>query len=141
MSPKAAFLAHLLTLTGLTALVGTRVQFQRRQQGDAMPSVVFYWLAVPVEHTLDGRHVSPRDGLLAIECYGATGADAEAVAAVLRQDAPAGLDGFSGTMGGTLRVQRLLLSEAGRDEFTPDGSGLDTGVNVVTLEATLSFEE
>lgn len=140
MSWKEALRTHLLTLTALTALVGTRVQFTRRQQGDALPGLVFYGLSLPVEHTLDGSPVSPRDVLLVIECHGATGAQAEAVAAAVRAAAPGGLDGFAGTMG-PLRVQRLLVTEGGRDEFTPDPSGADAGTHVVSLEATLSFED
>lgn len=76
---EAALIAQLLATTGITALVGNRINWARRPQGSALPAIVL--------HRIDGSpdyHLTGSSGLVEsrvqVDCWGLSYGSAKAVA-------------------------------------------------------------
>ncbi|RZJ01817.1 MAG: DUF3168 domain-containing protein [Brevundimonas sp.] len=76
---EAALIAHLLATAGITAVVGQRITWGRRDQGGALPAIVL--------HRIDGApdyHLTGASGLVEsrvqVDCWGSSYGSAKSVA-------------------------------------------------------------
>lgn len=76
---EAALIAHLLATAGITALVGDRITWGRRDQGGTLPAIVLHRIDGAPDYHLDGP-----SGLVAsrvqVDCWGLSYGSAKTVA-------------------------------------------------------------
>lgn len=117
MTAAEAVLRHLLTVSAVTALVGSRVYNQLLPQSPTLPAVVVQDIS-----QLEGAHLRGADGVfrtrVQIDVYAKTKASADAVDEAIHGDgAGSGLAFFTGTAG-DLQID-VIRPEAKRDGFEP----------------------
>ena len=114
---EEALIAHLLAASGITSLVGQRINWTRSPQGAAAPRIVLYRISGLRDMVMSGPTglVSSR---VQADCFGLTYASAKGVARAVETR----LSGYSGTTGGIRFEGAFLVSE--RDDYfdgeTPD---------------------
>jgi len=123
---EAALIAKLLATAGITALVGQRISWSRRPQGEALPAIVL--------HRIDGApdyHLTGASGIVEsrvqVDCWGASYGSAKAVARAVE----AAVSGQRFTQGAIRFDAILILDERDStfDETTPlFRTSLDLGV-------------
>jgi hypothetical protein len=74
--------ARLLAAVGVSALVGTRVDWSERPQGDALPSITLHMIS-PGRGYHHGGAQDLADTRVQVDCWGAELEDAHAVAAAV----------------------------------------------------------
>lgn len=117
MSAETDFRAVLAAWAPLTALVGTRIAQNAVDAGVALPYVVFSAQHDPALALLDGVPLAQRVSL-GVQCWGATAAEADAVAdqvvAALQAGAPpargAALLGRAAGYDGELQLDATVLT-------------------------------
>lgn len=143
---KSALHAFLSSRQALAALVADRIHPRRRPQGGDLPCVVYRQVSGGTLGTLGGISglAAPT---FAIDCYGASEADAEAVAQAVRGrrgDAQPGLDGFRGEVTAAddtqVRIQVARLVEMA-DDYLPNPHADDEGTYVTTLPFRIWYED
>lgn len=96
--------ALMLADPGVAALVGPRIDWGSRPQGEALPAICLTTVfGGPVDHSLDGPGLYR--SRVQVDCFAASHAGAQAVGAEVRRL----LDGFSDP------VLRAVLQAGGRD--------------------------
>lgn len=94
---EEALSAFLLASAGLSALVGTRVDWSRRPQAGALPSIILHQISAPRTYTMTGRDALMGQ-LVQIDCWGVSFKSAKdtarAVAAVLETPPPPEIRAF-----------------------------------------------
>lgn len=98
--------ALILADAGVTALVGTRVSWDERPQGSAVPAIVLWLISQPIDYDLGGA-ITLVETRVQADCWGRTKASAKATARALA----ALLSGYSGEQGGT-RFQGVFQDNA-----------------------------
>lgn len=113
---EAALITKLLASAGITALVGQRINWSRRPQGETLPAVVL--------HRIDGGrdyHTQGASGLVEsrvqVDCWGSSYGSAKAVA----RQVEAAVSGARFTQGAIRFDAILILDERDStfDETTP----------------------
>jgi hypothetical protein len=102
--------AYLATITGLSALISTRIYPMEIPVGATLPCVVFTRVSTPMESTHDssgdtGDLVHPR---MQFDIWAATQGEASAIARLIRR-AFHGKKGTIGTAPNTLAISSLVL--------------------------------
>jgi len=148
MDFKSALTTWLKTRAPLVAVVydpglgDARVYPLRKPQGAAFPQLC-WWVSGRTRHkALDGP-VGITTARVRFDCRGRTLADADVVAAALRRPPDAGgLDGYRGDMAGVF-CQALLFTDDGDgdDDQDPPSHGEQAGTALVSITATITFEE
>ena len=112
---EAALIAKLLATAGVTALVSTRINWGRRPQGEALPSIVL----TRVSGIPDVHHAGA-SGLVAsrvqADCWGSTYKTAKTVARAVETAITA--QGFTQ---GAIRFDVILLDSERDDTFDESG--------------------
>ena len=112
---EAALIAKLLATSGVTALVSTRVNWTRRPQGEALPSIVLTRIS-----GLPDVHHAGASGLVAsrvqVDCWGATYKTAKAVARAVETAVTA--QAFTQ---GVIRFDVILIDSERDDTFDESG--------------------
>lgn len=115
---EPALTAQLLAATGLTAVVGQRITWGRRDQGGALPAIVL--------HRVDGGrdyHMAGASGLVEsrvqADCWGATKKTASQAAAALE----AAVSGARFNRAG-IRFDLIMIADERSDTFDEAGSAL-----------------
>ena len=75
--------AILLASSGVTALVGTRVNFGEHPQGQPLPAIVMSTVSEVSDHTIDGPDGVP-DARVQVDCYAVTYGAAKQLSRVVR---------------------------------------------------------
>lgn len=88
---EEAFRSLLLATAGVTALVGSRVDWGARPQGSAFPAIALHLVSDVNGHTLDGPETM-REARVQVDCWAETYAGAVALGRAVR----AALDGHRG---------------------------------------------
>lgn len=111
---EEALVAKLLASAGVTALVGNRINWTRRPQGNATPAVVLNMIDGSPGYTLAGP-----DGLyrnrVQVDCWAKTYAQAKLTARAV----DAALSGFKGVSGGV--SFRAVFIDSERDDYAAEG--------------------
>lgn len=118
--PVALVRSRLLAVSGVTALVGTRVRAGILAQNDLLPAV-----ALQRVFSEEDSHLRGADGLyearIHVHAVAATRAEAVAImSAVAGDGAGSGLSHFTGSVGGT-HVAAVLPETAEREDARSDG--------------------
>lgn len=115
---EEALLSYLLAASGITSLVGTRVNWVRSPQGAASPRVVLTKVSGLRDMTLNSGPTGYVSSRVQVDCIGTSYGSAKAVARAIE----ARISGYSGTTGGVRFEGCFLIGE--RDDFfdtdTPD---------------------
>lgn len=121
MSLDAALRSHLLALTDVSNVIGTRLYSRAAPQGVTAPYVVMLRVSSPGQHNLTGPAaiLSPR---YQFSCYGTTHAEAVGIASELR----GALDGFRGALG-SARVRWAGIEDE-RDLYEDRSDGEQIGL-------------
>lgn len=115
---EEALTAHLLASSGLTALVGDRIDWARRPQGKRLPAVVLFVVDALPAYTMQGP-TSLVSSRIQVDCWGETYASVKAVAREVTQ----ALSGIDEVINGV--DLRGGFKEAERDSFEVGGGGAD----------------
>jgi hypothetical protein len=112
---EAALIAKLLATSGVTALVSTRINWSRRPQGEALPSIVLTRISgqPDVHHGGASGLVESR---VQADCWGSTYKTAKDVARAVQTAITA--QGFTQ---GTIRFDVILLDSERDDTFDESG--------------------
>lgn len=118
MTPEEAIAERILTISAVTALVGTRVYVEKLPQAGTYPAVLVQLVHEPTEyHLRGGLRFRAR---IQVDAYAAEAAGVDAyeqvtnlAEAIHGDDAGSGLSGWTGTIGspgfhvtGVLRIER-----------------------------------
>lgn len=131
MTIDEALMAYLKAYSGLVALVDTRIHFDERPQGSALPAAVI----IDVSNAIQYDHNGPIDveqPNKQFTAYAVTRAGARAVADQLR----AALNDFHGTQSGLDVQPSVLLNDLTTIEAGADGT---TRVYMVDLEYEITY--
>lgn len=110
---EEAFVAKLLGVSALTAIVGQRITWARRDQGGALPAVVLYVIdGVPDYHLGGGSGLT--ESRIQVDCWGPTYLSAKSAARAIK----AALSGARFDHGG-IRFDAVLVADE-RDETTDE---------------------
>jgi len=111
---------YLLSKTAITDLVSQRIYAKRLIQGATIPAATIRILSESYEHALDGLAgiVQTR---LGIECYGATGEAARALADAIIW---CGIDAIKGSYT-SLQIRSVMVEDGRREFEDEDTSGGD----------------
>lgn len=115
---EEALLSYLLAASGITSLVGTRINWVRSPQGAVSPRVVLTRISGLRDMTLNNGATGYVTSRIQVDCIGTSYGSAKTVARAIE----ARLSGYSGTTGGIRFLGCFLIGE--RDDFfdtdTPD---------------------
>lgn len=103
---EEAFIAYLLSYTGLTSLVGTRIRPVIAKQGEGFPCVVVSVVSHLPEYVTQGP-VSLADSRVQVDCYGETFAASKAVTRAIKRL----ISGQRFTSGGVEFQQCAVIAE------------------------------
>ncbi|MDP3493426.1 MAG: DUF3168 domain-containing protein [Hyphomonadaceae bacterium] len=117
---KAEFRNYLLSVSGLTALVGTRIRWDALPQGGSLPAIALHMISAPRDYTLRSR-VGLTGFIVQMDVWSATLPAREAIVTALI----AALDGLPG--GDSPALIRGAFIDNQRDTFElgqgPDATG------------------
>ena len=104
--------AILLASSGVTALVGTRVNFGEHPQGQPLPAIVMSTVSEVSDHTIDGPDGVP-DARVQVDCYALAYGQAKLISRAVR----AVLDGHSaGAIQGVFLAGARDMREGGTNK-------------------------
>lgn len=114
---EEALTAWLLAGTGLTALVGTRITWDDRPQGEALPAITLSFISPGVEYHHGGASTlaGPR---VQCDCWGAKSLQAAEVSRALRSR----MEALSGAGHASLRAAFLAADRTGGSEDIGGGN-------------------
>jgi len=92
---ETALMTYLLAQTGITSLVGQRIDFGEAKQTVVKPYIVFFKVSQPGSHTQDGA-IGIGNPHYQINVFSLTYGQAHQIAAAVKS----ALDSYQGTMGG-----------------------------------------
>lgn len=110
---ETALVAHMNGTAGVTALISHRFYPITLPQNPVLPAATFQLITEPRIHTLDGA-VAPKP-YVQVDCWGRTMEEALNVGYAIST----ALDGYRGTLGGSLVVSSCL-QKARRHIFEPE---------------------
>ena len=125
---------YLLTITGVTDLVSTRIRPDALAQNETFPAVVLS--ETRSEHFADlTGSAGMAESLVEVACFSATRLEAESVAELVRQ----ALQGYGGTAGSETITHTILDSRDSGYLVPADGS--DDGLYVTALDFRIFLTE
>lgn len=129
---EAALIARLLGAAGVTALVGQRINWSRRVQGEALPAIVL--------HRIDGGrdyHTQGPSGLIEsrvqVDCWGKSYGSAKAVA----RQVEAAVSGAR-FIQGAIRFDAILIVDERDDSFDETTPIFRTSLDLAVHHASAS---
>ena len=125
---------YLLTITGVTDLVSTRIRPDALTQNETFPAVVLSETRSDHMHTISAS-AGFVESLIEFACFSATRLEAESVGEALRQ----ALQGYTGTAGSETIKSCILESRDSGYLVPADGS--DDGLYVTALDFRIVFSE
>lgn len=123
---KTALIGMLLDHQPLTALVGQRINWSRRAQGQALPCVILEVIA-SVPAVLLNRQTTLKDTMVQIDTYATTVASADAVASAIKS----ALDGLATIRDGIMFQGVFARNEQG---FLETGDTAEDRIYRVSLD-------
>ena len=115
MTMETALRAKLLAAAPVTNIVGTKVDWTKRPQGNTLPAVVLIMVTDPRPQTMDG-FVGFRETRVQIDCYGAS----RAQVVTLREAVIAAI-AVPGTTGGVIFGRAFINNVLDRGEDRETG--------------------
>lgn len=131
---KADYIAYLLTKTGVTALVGTRIRPGTLGQSDTGSSIAVQTISHVPASDLEGESGFAKTRLQ-VDCW----ADSDNDAAVLAEAVRDASSGFRGAMGNTF-VHGCYL-ETDSDEFEKPTAGTEVQDYRVSMDFEIDHDE
>lgn len=125
---------YLLTITGVTDLVSTRIRPDALTQNETFPAVVLSETRSDHIHTISAS-AGFVESLIEFACFSATRLEAESVGEAVRQ----ALQGYTGTAGSETIKSCILESRDSGYLVPADGS--DEGLYVTALDFRIVFSE
>jgi len=135
MSPGDALRTYLLTKTGLTDLVSTRIHRGNAVQGSALPYVTYSLQGKETEHTAEGA-ASVAVYFFEVNCWGKTPTAAEAVYEQVRL----AIDGYRGALDTGKFAHRCFMT--GASDLGPrPTSGDEQGHYGISADLEIAYTE
>lgn len=111
---ETAIAQLLKNMSGITALVGTRVHVGRRPQNDTLPAIVVNLSDSGEDHDIEETedHQTPQ---ITVDCYAASYSGAKALAVLVRalksQSGSVSVYGVGNALYGTLAIDSIVIDE------------------------------
>lgn len=134
MAIESSLRTYLLTKSGITNLVSTRIYPLARPQNSALPAIVYQRITGGHEHMIAGA-AGNANPVIQIDCLAASYSAAKSVAEQVRQ----ALQGYSGAMGSDTVHACVFRNEI--DLFEPPDDGSDVGVYRTVLDYAIRYVE
>lgn len=134
MTIDEGLVAYLLQSAGVTDLIGTRLRPGRLKQSDTLPAVTYTVLSELTDYGLSASSGLPVRRLQ-LDVWGQTYTSAQTVALKFRDL----LNGYRGLMG-DVYVQCSRVEDT-RSDYAPDQQQDDRGVQSISLDIALVYEE
>ena len=127
---------YLLSVQAVTDLIGQRFYFDRRPQGQYMPSATLMLSSESHDHQL-----SDRSGLvqsrIQIECFSSKRLTSNAIAAAMYRSGIAALKGLSNG----LWFDGVMIEDGKRNYVLDDKAGGDNGLYVTQFDLMVTYNE
>ena len=131
MSFRSDLRDYLLARSAITALVGTRITPNKRDQGDALPAITYSKVSGRKNHALSGS-VGECESEMQFDVWSTKELEAEQVVEALRD----ALDGYHGLMGST-NVNEVLWGDD--SEFFVDESAVASDEGTFHFVVSVTF--